>query len=110
MSQYITGTVNVKNANSTVIGVGTVWQTGSNVTSDHLFIVSGDTVSYQVAAVVSNTEITLSAPYAGANANSANYAVHRDFTPIHDLPILNRGDTETAVLWKRLVQILDSII
>jgi hypothetical protein len=106
--QYVTGTVNVINANSTVIGVGTLWK--ANVSNNDLFIVSGDTVSYQVANVVSNTQITLSATYAGTNANGSNYTIARDFTPIRGLPIINRGDVETAVLWKRMVQIIDGLL
>ena len=108
MSQYITGTANVKTSNATVIGVGTVWS--GNVSNNDLFIVAGDSVSYMVANVNSNTSISLSAPYAGANANGVSYTIARDFSPIRGIPILNRGDLETAVLWKRMVTIIDGLL
>lgn len=108
MSQYVTGTVNVKNANSTVIGVGTVW-TG-NVAAGDIFIVVGDSVSYEVGSVSSNTQLTLTAPYAGANANGSSYVVARDFTPTHDIPYINKGDVETALILKRALMIIDGLL
>lgn len=57
MSQYKTGTVAVETDSQTVIGTGTLWL--ANVTVGDLFIVADTNVSYVVAAVVSNTQITL---------------------------------------------------
>lgn len=111
MAQYRDGTINLKNANSTVIGVNTYWKANSNVGAGDLMIVlSSPTVCYQVANVVSNTEITLSANYAGSNANGEDYAITTDFSPIRNLPLINPGDVGTAALWNRLVALIDPLL
>lgn len=106
MSQYRTGTVSTTNASQTVTGTGTLWL--ANVSAGDLFTVVGSGVTYQVAAVVSNTELTLNANYAGSTASTQSYVIARDFTPTWNLPIINKGDIETATLLKRAFQIIDS--
>ena len=99
MSQYVTGTANVENSNATVIGANTIWS--GNVSIGDLFIRVGDSVSYEIANVDSNTEITLSAPYAGNTSNGVDYVITRDFTTIKTIPYINKGDIETAAILKR---------
>lgn len=110
MAQYKTGTVNLTNANSTVIGINTLWEAGGNVSAGDIFIsLSNPTVPYFVANVVSNTQITLSAPWAAANASGEAYTIARDFTA-NGLPMIYPGDLATSTLWNRLVSILDALV
>lgn len=108
MAQYKTGTVAVTNGSQTVTGTGTSWL--AEITVGDLFIVVGDNVSYQVAAVVSDTEITLNANYAGTTGSALSYVIARDFTPLRNIPIINRGDLETATIYARAMQIIDGLL
>ena len=63
MSQYLAGTANVTNGSATVTGTNTLWL--ANVTAGDSFTVAGDGVMYYVASVDTDTQVTLSAPYAG---------------------------------------------
>ena len=60
--QYKTGTASVTNGSATVTGTNTLWL--ANVTASDSFTIAGDGVMYDVASVDSDTQITLSAPYA----------------------------------------------
>lgn len=109
MSQYITGTVAVVNSSATINGTGTIW-TG-NVSAGDLFIVrSANNVVYQVGGLVSNTQITLTAPYAGPSANGEDYVIARDFTPNHNIPTISKGDLETAAILTRAFTIIDGLL
>lgn len=108
MSQITSGTVTVETANATVIGANTIWS--GNVSTGDIFIVVGDTVSYEVGSVTSNTELQLTAPYAGANANGESYVVARDFTPLNNIPYINKGDVETALILKRALMLIDGLL
>jgi hypothetical protein len=108
MSQYREGTVSVTNGSQTVTGVGTSWL--AEVASGDLFVIVGQGIVYQVAAVGSNTSITLAANYAGTSGSGLSYVVARDFTPINNIPIINRGDFETAALLTRAMQIIDGLL
>lgn len=108
MAQYREGSCTVTNGSQTVTGVGTLW-TG-NVQAGHLFVVQGTNVVYQVAAVNSNTQLTLNANYAGTTASGASYVIARDFTPLNNIPLINKGDLETAALFTRAMQIIDGLI
>ena len=108
MSQYSTGTVNVTNASASVVGVGTTWTT--EIAPGDLFVIVGGGVVYEVATVPSNTSLTLTAPYGGTTATGASYVISRDFTPIRNIPIINKGDLETAALIKRAYMIIDGLL
>lgn len=107
MSQYITGTVDVTNASATITGTGTLWL--SEIAIGDLFIVVGDGVSYEVASITNDTTIALTAPYAGTTATGASYVIARDFTPNQSIPLINKGDVETATILKRAFAIIDSL-
>lgn len=106
--QYKTGTVSVTNGSATVTGSGTAWTT--NVDPGDLFLRRGDAVTYLVAAVVSDTQLTLSTTYQGATATGQTYAVTRDFTPFYGIPYPQDGDIGTATLFKRAVFQLENLI
>lgn len=107
MSQYRTGTISANTGNATITGSGTLWT--ANVSAGDLFVVVGGSVVYEVANVNSNTSISLSAPYAGANVSGADYAITRDFTP-NGIPYITKGDVETALILKRAFMLLDPLI
>lgn len=108
MSQYKTGTVSVTKDSQVVTGSGTSWL--SNVQAGDGFTISGSGITYTVASVDSDTQITLSANYAGADQSGAAYAVFRDFTTNHNIPEMQQGDIETATIFTRAMRTIDSAI
>ena len=99
MSQYKTGTATVTNGSATVTGTNTLWL--ANVTAGNSFTVAGDGVMYDVASVDSDTQITLSAPYAGTTASGVVYAIGTGFTVPDSFPEMSQGDIETATIFTR---------
>jgi hypothetical protein len=99
MSQYSTGTATLTNNNATVTGTNTLWL--ANVTAGDSFTVAGDGVMYDVASVDSDTQITLSAPYAGTTASGVVYAIGTGFTVPDNFPEMSQGDIETATIFTR---------
>jgi hypothetical protein len=102
MSQYSTGTATLTNNNATVTGTNTLWL--ANVTAGDSFTVAGDGVMYDVASVDSDTQITLSAPYAGTTASGAVYAIGTGFTVPDSFPEMSQGDIETATIFTRAMR------
>ena len=73
---YSTGTVSVGAGSTAVTGVSTAWLT-SGVRAGDMFIASG--LCVPIAAVNSNTSITLARPWPGAALSGANYDIdYRD--------------------------------
>lgn len=108
MSQYIEGVVNVTNASQTVTGTDTEWL--ADISVGDMFTVVGTSVVYDVGSVDSDTQITLSANYAGLTATGASYAIARDFTPTHNIPVPNKKDIETATFLKRALSTIDGLL
>ena len=72
LGTYSTGTVTVVNGSAAVTGSGTVW--GDIVNEGDLFTIDDDKF-YYVAALNSDTSLTLDKPYAEASASGINYRV-----------------------------------
>jgi hypothetical protein len=106
MAQYTTGTVDVTNGSATVLGTGTEWLTEAEVGDS--FAVLNEGVLYDIAAVTSDTEIQLSAPYAGVTSEDISYIIQRDFTANTNLPELSRGALETAAVFTRAMRQIDT--
>ena len=102
MSQYKTGVASVTNGSPTVTGSGTLWL--ANVSAADSFTIAGDGVMYDVASVDSDTQVTLSVPYAGSTAAGAVYTIARDFTSPDDFPEMSQGDIETATVFTRAMR------
>ena len=100
MAQYKTGTATVTNNSPTVTGTNTLWL--ANVTAGDSFTVAG--VMYDVASVDSDTQITLSAPYAGTTASGVVYAIGTGFTVPDSFPEMSQGDIETATIFTRAMR------
>jgi len=99
MSQYSTGLSSVTNGSATVTGTNTLW--ASNVSAGDSFTIASTGVVYDVAAVNSNTSITLSVAYAGASVSGAVYAIGTSFTVPDSFPEMSQGDIETATIFTR---------
>ena len=81
--QYREGSCAVTNGSQTVTGTDTLWS--GEITTSHVFMVDLDgEVSYGIASVDSDTQITLSANYGGSTDSGLAYVIQRDFT-------VNRG-------------------
>ena len=72
LGTYSTGTVTVVNGSTAVTGSGTVW--GDIVNEGDLFTIDDDKF-YYVAALNSDTSLTLDKPYAEASASGVGYRV-----------------------------------
>jgi hypothetical protein len=99
MSQYSTGTATVTNGSATVTGTNTLWL--ANVTAGDSFTIASTGVMYNVASVDSDTQVTLSAPYAGVTASGVVYAIGTGFTVPDSFPEMSQGDIETATIFTR---------
>lgn len=77
---YTTGTVSISNNGTTVTGVGTSWLT--NATAGQYIMLDG--IWYPIAAVSSDTSITISLPFAGVTLSGASYTIA---TPIIDADV-----------------------
>lgn len=104
--QYRVGTVTVQTGSNVVIGDGTKWLVNAPVAAP--FTIEADVVSYQIARVVSDTELRLSAPYEGAGGINLFYSIHTSFTPKRGYPILQPGDVEGLLILNRSVQMIDN--
>ncbi len=107
MSQYKIGTATFTNGSATVTGTGTAWLT--NLAAGQ-WITRKGTVSttydaYIIGGIVSDTELTLTAPYGGTTATDVEYVAHKDFTP-DGAPLFSNGDVEFPAInnkWKSTI-------
>lgn len=106
--QYRFGLVEVENGSATVTGSATKWE--SEVGAGDLFTIVGTGVNYEVAEVVSDTELTLTSEYAGTTASGLEYVIHRGMTPNFEIPYIERGDIETASILKVALNKIDQFI
>jgi hypothetical protein len=108
MSQYRTGSVSLQNGSTVVVGVGTAW--AAALRAGYVFTRRRSGVPYVIASVNSDTTLTLSAAYQGADEVGADYLVVRDFTPIFGVPLIQDGDLDTAALFRAAVLRLEQAI
>lgn len=107
MAQFKTGTVTVTNGSDAVTGVGMLWL--ANISVGDWFIRKGDDVSYQVKAVLTDISLTLATNYAGVTASGVTYSVTTDFTANFNIPLLARGDIDTATVFARAMAEIDKL-
>lgn len=106
MSQYRTGTVTVSGESNTVIGSGTSWS--SNVSVGSLFKKQGVNTSYEIAAVPSDTELTLATNYVGSGESGMSYNITTDFTPNLELPEVWAGDIDWPWTMTKSLRAIDT--
>jgi hypothetical protein len=63
---------------------------------------------YDVASVDSDTQVTLSVPYAGTTASGVVYAIGTGFTVPDSFPEMSQGDIETATIFTRAMRKIQS--
>ncbi|MBY6164203.1 hypothetical protein KUV73_25275, partial [Mameliella alba] len=73
MTWYKTGTVTVANGSDTVTGSGTAWVANARV--GQAFALDGSAAQYEIAAVVSDTELRLARAYLGSSQSAQAYAI-----------------------------------
>lgn len=116
MAQIRTGTCTVTNGSANVIAsTGNDW---SQAAPNSLFSIpatDGTSALYTVATVVAPGvspsgfwEVNLTANYAGATSAGAAYQITKDFTPGLGLPIVQYGDTDTAILLNKISLLLEA--
>jgi hypothetical protein len=67
------------------------------LSGDTTIVAAEDRATYEITGVVSDTELTLSAPYGGATYAGVDYVVHRDFFP-NAQPLMKVGELETIYI------------
>ena len=109
MAQYKTGTVSVTTGSAIVTGVGTLFL--ANVAVGNTFKRKDEDAVYSIGAVNSNTQITLTANYAGVTGSGLEYQITRDFTVNCNIAEVSDGDIDVAYhLTQETVRKIDAII
>ena len=87
---YRDGTVNVTSGSTTVTGSKTYWST-AGINSGATFRIDGMPNDYEIASVVSDTEIQLRRPYYGSNLSNQAYSIdpNRTSTILADIAARN---------------------
>lgn len=106
MAQYRFGSVSVTNGSAVVAGLNTFWLANASV--GNLFSIAGQGVWYSIHSVDSDSQITLTTPFAGTTAAGASYGIQRDFTPNQNYPTPSYGDQDTASLIAQTLLQLDA--
>lgn len=101
MAQYFTGTVDVTNGSPTVVGNDTFWL--NNIFAGNDITIASTGITYQIANVISNTELVLTSPYQGTTSSEENYTIQRDYTSPDNFPLIAQGDIETATILSRAI-------
>lgn len=110
MAQYLTGAVTIVGGTNIVTGVADdngdlpLWL--SHLEPGDEIVVGNDLISYQIASVDSDTQLTLTGNYP-TSRTAADYVAFTDFTIWYNLPKISNGDTEWPVMFNRAMQIID---
>ena len=106
MAQYRSGSVNLVEGSSRIVGQNTLWLTYCSV--GDLFKRKGQNAIYQVGAISGELEIGLTSNYVGSGEDGAEYIISRDFTPNFELPEVNVGDIDWPVFMTRALRSIDT--
>jgi hypothetical protein len=105
---YDDGTVSVTEGSQTVTGSGTLWRTV--VRQGDLFYIPGDGVRYEIAKMVSDTEITLAAEYGGTSDTGLSYSITNDFAVFTNVPYPAPVNIAKASIVGRACKELDTFL
>lgn len=89
---YTIGTINVVANSTTVTGVNTGWET-ANITGG-LLLHKG--LTFAIASVDSETQLTLAKPYAGSTASNQSYSIVR-FFEVEQITVQNAYNIATLI-------------
>lgn len=101
---YSLGNVRVTRGSTTVTGKGTGW---SSISPAPLYFkLSGaSTPVYHIESIDSDTQITLTVPYGGANGSHKNYSLCYEVSDNLDLPLVD-NNTRNPEEWARKASIM----
>lgn len=108
MGQYKIGTCNFTNGSQTVTGNGTEWL--ANASIGNVIKKSGENATYQIGAVVSDEEITLTANYAGPTSTYSDYQIVVDFTTNFGLTEIWVGDKDWPYHLTQTIREIDRVM
>jgi len=103
MAQYNAGSLSILDGGTTATGVGTQFL-GNVESGDYLLVFNQFNQSVHVAtvtAVGSDTEVTFSPAYSGADLSGVTYAMTTDFTALKNLALMYPGDLGASDLFNR---------
>lgn len=124
MAQYRVGTVLFTSGSAIVtavdpdpadpaIGPAQLWL--SEVSPGDLLVVKTEAIPYPVASVQSDTQLTLTVPFAGPTTVPAGtpqlgteYGIVVDFSPVYSFPLISAGDIATAVVLQQAMDMIDT--
>ncbi len=78
MSVYNVGQITMTSGSTTVSGYSTEWY--GRVSVGDIFMKRGDSISYTVAGIVNNLQLSLKETYPGPTVSGQSYDIFRDFT------------------------------
>jgi len=108
MAQYRTGTVTVTNGSSAVVGLDTAF--AGNVSPGDLFTLPGSGVFYEVATVTDDTNLLLTANYAGPTVAGLDFIISTGFTPNFSIPEISGGDLNWPDVLTRSLRRIDAVL
>lgn len=79
LPNYKTGTIGTTINTPNLVGVGTAWATGVDMTETNAFRIKGASTIYKMQAVGNNTNATLAANYKGATLTGQDYVIGQYF-------------------------------
>jgi len=107
MAQYTRGRISVSNGSLAVTGTDTLWY--GNISVGDLFKPKNISIYGTVAAVVSNTQLTLNSAWLGSNITNSEYQITRDFTAAFGFYEINAGDVNWAYYITQNLRKIDNL-
>jgi len=112
MAQYNAGSLSILDGGTTATGVGTQFL-GNVESGDYLLVFNQFNQSVHVAtvtAVGSDTDVTFSPAYSGADLSGVTYAMTTDFTALKNLALMYPGDLGASDLFNRNMQTIEQAL
>ncbi len=107
MSVYNTGTITLTSGSVNVTGYSTSWLEEINVGS--LIMKRGASVTWTIAGILSDTQLSLNTIYPGPTESGLNYDIIRDFTPFANLPKSAGADrSDWPLIWSDALDKIDN--
>jgi len=106
--QYGVGRASFTNGSAVVTGTGTEWTAG--VSAGDLISRTGSSVMYEIQSVDSDAQLTLVSAWMMPTETDRTYAITRDFTANHGLPLVSQADFATSGPLARSLAGIDGII
>jgi hypothetical protein len=103
------GTISINTVLNPALVKGSTTVDWTQVEIGNIFVCQNS--SHVITSVnAGDQEITISPAWAQGNVTGVTYAILRDFTLNHHLPLLNPGDLEGAAIFSRAMQLLDALV